>query len=171
MHGCFGPFGAWCYFLGPVVFVYRLARPQYAYDLSGSGARLYGGRWNPPGLACLYTCENRALAALEILVNTPEASLGSVYTLITLQISEGARLYHPDLAELPEHWQDYPCPVTTQNFGAAILRRPAYVGFFVPSVVMPYEFHLVFNVFHPDFTAAVRITNVQDWRVDGRLKG
>ena len=171
MYGYSGPFGAWCYFLGPVVFVYRLTREQYATDLSGSGARLYGGRWNPPGLACLYTCENRALAALELLVNTPEDSLGTVYTLITLQVSEVVRLYRPDLAELPEHWQDYPCPITTQNFGAALLHQPEYLGFFVPSVVMPYEYNLVFNVFHPDFSTAVQIAHVQDWRVDGRLKG
>ena len=170
MYGYFGPFGAWCYFLGLVVFVYRLTRPQYATDLSGTGARLYGGRWNPKGLACLYTCENRALAALEILVNTPEDSLVSTYALITLQITEGARLYRPSLTELPEHWLDYPFPITTQNFGAALLQSD-YLGFFLPSVVMPYEYNLVFNVFHPDFATAVRITNVQDWRVDGRLKG
>lgn len=36
--------------------LYRAINPKYATDpLSGEGARLYGGRFNPKGMAALYT--------------------------------------------------------------------------------------------------------------------
>lgn len=49
--------------------VYRIARDTYIEDFSGEGARLYGGRWNRPGLAVLYTSQARSLALLELLVH------------------------------------------------------------------------------------------------------
>lgn len=45
--------------------VYRIAKTKYIRDLSGTGARIYGGRWNKKGLGILYTSENRALATVE----------------------------------------------------------------------------------------------------------
>ena len=48
--------------------VYRLVRAERASEaLSGEGARLYGGRWNPPGAAVVYAAESRALAVLETM--------------------------------------------------------------------------------------------------------
>ncbi|MGN8157839.1 RES family NAD+ phosphorylase [Salinisphaera sp. SWV1] len=50
-------------------YVYRVAARQYARDLSGEGARLFGGRWTPPGYPAIYTAEHPALAGFEKLVN------------------------------------------------------------------------------------------------------
>ena len=54
--------------------VYRIADRKYKDDLSGTGAKLIGGRWNSPGLPALYTSEHASLATLEIIVhvNKPE---------------------------------------------------------------------------------------------------
>ncbi|MHB8148190.1 MAG: RES domain-containing protein, partial [Vulcanimicrobiaceae bacterium] len=41
------------------------ARKHEATALSGEGARLYGGRWNTPGVAALYASSSLALALLE----------------------------------------------------------------------------------------------------------
>jgi RES domain-containing protein len=49
--------------------LYRFAHRKFAKDLSGTGARLKGGRWNPPGIPVIYTSENISLALLEILAN------------------------------------------------------------------------------------------------------
>jgi len=44
--------------------VYRLVVAEYSEDLSGEGAKRDGGRWNPPGVAVIYTSENLPLAVL-----------------------------------------------------------------------------------------------------------
>lgn len=148
---------------------YRLAKPVYAQDLSGTGARLYGGRWNPAGVPCLYSSENRALAALEVLVHADEHTLKLPFKLITLNISEEHLIYKPALDELPSVWANYPFTQETQFFGQHLLNAQHYLGFYVPSVVMPYEYNLILNVLHPAFSASVCITEIVDWRLDGRL--
>jgi RES domain-containing protein len=50
--------------------VYRISGQRFANDLSGTGARLNGGRWNSVGLSLLYAASYRSLALLEILVHT-----------------------------------------------------------------------------------------------------
>lgn len=51
--------------------LYRIAQTAHIKDLSGTGARLYGGRWNEKGVGVVYTSESRALAILEYLVHVP----------------------------------------------------------------------------------------------------
>ncbi len=34
---------------------------------TGEGARIWGGRWNPPGVSVVYTSEHPALAILEVM--------------------------------------------------------------------------------------------------------
>ncbi len=49
--------------------VYRIAKTKYINDFSGSGARLYGGRWNHKGVGIIYTSGTRSLATVEYLVH------------------------------------------------------------------------------------------------------
>src|SRR5271165_4872491 len=50
--------------------VWRICRQVHAADaFSGEGARLYGGRWNSPGVRVVYTSTSLALAAIETFVN------------------------------------------------------------------------------------------------------
>ena len=55
--------------------IYRIAQQLYAEDISGNGAKLYGGRWNSEGLTALYTSFSRSLALLETLAHTPAKML------------------------------------------------------------------------------------------------
>ena len=50
--------------------VYRISNAAYNNDISGTGAKLMGSRWNSKGVPALYTSEFISLAVLEMLVNT-----------------------------------------------------------------------------------------------------
>jgi len=55
---------------------FRLVDEDYLESaFSGDGARLYGGRWNAPGVAMVYTAQSLSLAQLELLVHLLSASL------------------------------------------------------------------------------------------------
>ena len=56
--------------------------------MDGEGARLYGGRWNPPGIAAVYLAESRALAALEILVHAPREALALEWRVIPVDVPD-----------------------------------------------------------------------------------
>ena len=50
--------------------VYRITNSLYSNDITGTGAKLMGGRWNSKGVPLLYVSEHISLAVLEMLVNT-----------------------------------------------------------------------------------------------------
>jgi|GEM_PF-4679954 len=63
--------------------VYRIAQTKYAQDITGSGAKKYGGRWNRPGVAALYTSQQRSLCMLELLVHfNAQAAFKQDYSFI-----------------------------------------------------------------------------------------
>ena len=64
---------------------YRIVQEHWAAKaLDGEGARLYGGRWNLPGVAAVYLAESCALAALEVLVHAPREALLLEWVVIEL---------------------------------------------------------------------------------------
>jgi RES domain-containing protein len=81
--------------------VYRIATTRYSHDLTGIGARLYGGRWNQKGTAMLYTSKSRALAALEFLVHLPLSLAPSGLKIVTLQIPDETAIDEIPLSDLP----------------------------------------------------------------------
>lgn len=55
------------------VALWRIAATTAKYlatDMSGSGAKHTGGRWNPVGIAVTYTSENISLALLETIAHS-----------------------------------------------------------------------------------------------------
>ena len=72
-----------------------------AFD--GEGARLYGGRWNSPGVPMVYLAENRSLALLEILVHTGNEELLQSYVLFEVSY-DGRHVAELDASRLPARW-------------------------------------------------------------------
>ena len=68
--------------------VYRLTSGDHINDLSGTGSKLYGGRWNSVGLNATYTTENISLAVLEVLVHIKKYRLPLDYHLVTISIPD-----------------------------------------------------------------------------------
>jgi RES domain-containing protein len=65
---------------------YRLWSGRYRPD-SAEGTRLYGGRWNPPGVAVIYASSGPSLAALEVL--THYSRLPQDFILTEIDIPDG----------------------------------------------------------------------------------
>lgn len=124
---------------------YRIVQEKWsATALDGEGARRYGGRWNPPGVAAVYLAESRALAALEILVHAPREALMLSWVVIELEIPDSLI---EDLApeELPANWRLRPSSQAAQAFGSRWLRDSRNLALRLPSVVIPEEHSLLLN--------------------------
>ena len=70
--------------------IYRLSTSEFSDDLSGEGAKIYGGRWNPVGLPAAYISEFISLSILEILVRANKFTAPDTYTLLSIQIPENS---------------------------------------------------------------------------------
>jgi RES domain-containing protein len=146
--------------------VYRITDPQFADDLTGEGARLYGGRWNPKGIPLIYTAESVALAALEVLVrlNTPKQ-----YSRVTYELPDTATTEVLTLAELPPTWT-LPFPnIWLLEFGRTWAMEQRSLVLKVPSAVVQGEgWNYLLNSLHPE-SGAIRILDVAPFTFDPRL--
>ncbi len=149
--------------------VYRLAKAAHAADLSGMGAFLYGGRWNSPGVAVIYTSESRALTVLEVAVHTPLAIAPDGYQLIELEISiANLHIYTPE--KLRDSWNAIPPSAASQKIGDEFIEQGKFLLMKVPSAVVPGDYNLLINPSHKDMKM-VRIIRISDFTFDERLVG
>lgn len=114
---------------------------------SGEGARLFGGRWNPPGCSVVYLSEVLSLAALEVLVHEAERvpSGRFVYFEVSFPadwVCEVAR------EELDELWSKYPPKGKTLAIGRRWWENRESVMLRVPSILVPTEWNYLFNPLH-----------------------
>ena len=145
--------------------VYRIARERYADDLSGTGARMYGGRWNSKGIALLYTAESRALAAMELAVHIDLNDLPMDLMLISIRLPESAA---PQDVSTFEGWDQHPPGFETQVCGTHFVVEREYLSMRVPSVVVKGEYNILINPEHPDFREVV-IEDIEPFFFDERL--
>lgn len=119
-------------------YVYRVAHRRYAQDLTGEGARRFGGRWTPPGQPALYTAEHPALAGFEKLVHAGVAITASPldYRVVVLRIPN-------DSIDTVNH-----VPDDLRVMGIAWLTAGEYLALTVPSVVVPYASNVLINPRH-----------------------
>ncbi len=148
--------------------IYRISRTKRAKELTGEGARLNGGRWNSPGHSCLYAGENRALCALEYLVNNVLETAPWDLSMITIQIPDDGHLLL-EAKELPEDWNNPIASEHTQRFGTALLEKMQHLIIRVPSAVIPQEYNYLINPSHPAMKK-VSIEAVTPFSFDTRLR-
>ena len=124
---------------------YRIVQEHWAAKaLDGGGARLYGGRWNSPGIAAVYLAESRALAALEVLVHAPREALPLEWVVIELEVPDALISLAP-LSKLPPEWRLQPSSRNAQSFGTRWLQDDENLALLLPSVVIPEEQSLLVN--------------------------
>ena len=148
--------------------VYRISKAAYARDLSGSGARMYGARWNQKGTAILYTASSAALATVELLVHVDSNLQPSDLRLVYIEVPDSASSLTIDSESLPEDWRAFPAPAALAEIGTswAVSRRSLILR--VPSAVVVDDHNLLLNPAHPEF-AGVRIDKDTAYGFDERL--
>jgi RES domain-containing protein len=150
-----------------VTTVYRLVNARHTRDaVSGEGARLYGGRWNPPGFPVVYASQSRALAVLETFVHLVLEARQLHFLLYEITLPKSARLQE---YKGPESvWRKSGSPQITQEVGREWLAEGQTLALIVPSVIVPHETNFVVNVRHPEFTQ-LRTSKPEPFSLDYRL--
>lgn len=146
--------------------VYRISHEAFISDLEGIGARKYGGRWNPPGIACLYCSEHLSLAVLEKFVHAQGKDDMINLASISFRIPAASKLYSINANKLDPNWATN--IAYTQWLGKQILEDLSYAGFIVPSIIIPGEMNIVLNPASPSFKK-ITASSPAEFIVDQRL--
>lgn len=150
--------------------LYRITQQEFAEDLSGNGAKLFGGRWNSEGFFALYTSSSRSLALLETLAHTPAKMLEvKVYHLITLAVPDNLVTQKVAVKNLQNGWDAPDTRPFTKKIGDAFLTEKKYLMMQVPSVMMPEEMNYVINPMHTDMKQ-VKLVNKRRIDFDKRVR-
>jgi RES domain-containing protein len=110
-----------------------VVRRRYT-GLTGEGARLYGGRYNPPGIPAVYTSQSIALAVLEILVHVDKSEVPDDYVVMAIGFSGRKMSRRPGANLMGANQRDI------GSFQATFYPSPVLR---VPSVIVPREYNFV----------------------------
>jgi RES domain-containing protein len=143
-----------------------IQRADSAFD--GEGARLYGGRWNSPGRATIYTAGSRALAALEALVHLNASMTHMQYRLFEVQFPES--LVHTiEIQALHQALRSTTISAQTQSAGDTWLREANSPVLRIFSAIIPQEPNYLLNPQHPKFRRLM-IGEAEHFAFDPRLQ-
>ena len=139
-----------------------------ANDLSGTGAKITGGRWNSKGTPILYCATSIALATLETVYNLRGGSLPFNRYLVRIDLPKALWTARQTLHPLPGGWEAIPAGLTGRTVGDAWIASGASVLLVVPSVIVPDENNVLINPQHPD-SAGIVVTTSKRWICDPRF--
>ncbi len=151
--------------------VWRIAveAPTYAAnDLSGTGAKMTGGRWNSKGTPVLYCASNIALATLETVHYLRSGGLPFNRYLVRIDIPHDVWAARQVLDPLPGGWDAIPAGLSARIAGDEWIAKRASALLLVPSVIVPDEFNVLINPQHPD-AASLAATTLKRWFYDPRF--
>ena len=121
-----------------------------ATAFSGIGAELFGGRWNSPGFAVVYTSDSAPLAMLETLVHLDVADFLNDFIVFELTFSESL-VSCIDPAMLPRNWRQLRPLQFTQQLGDNWAAAGTSAVLKLPSAVILTGWNYLLNPAHPDF--------------------
>ena len=148
---------------------WRVVKDKHADTaFSGEGARVFGGRWNSPGVRMVYCSEHLSLATLEILVHTLPTRLRDKFRAFRIRFDE-VLLISLTQTKLPKGWDTQPPTTASQSVGDEWIKSGRSLAFAVPSVLVPLERTILINPAHPDF-GKIKIKDMGKFSLDPRLK-
>ncbi len=122
-----------------------------AHGFSGTGARLFGGRWNSKGVGVGYGSTTLSLAALEYLVHA-EPGLLSEVRLVACSVSwpDDLAVERVSARRLGTGWRETPPPAALAAIGDRWVAGGQSAILIVPSAIVPAETNVLVNPDHPD---------------------
>lgn len=145
---------------------YRIADRRHSI-FDGTGAQLYGGRWNSPGRPVIYAAETYAGALLEALVHAAIGRVPETLAWIEISIPESVTTETLAAAALPK-W-DSEDQRASRAFGDGWLVSGRSAVLLVPSLVTQgVEHNILLNPAHSEF-AAIAASRPAEVRWDRRL--
>ena len=152
--------------------VWRLALGRYR-EIDGEGARLYGGRWNSPGIPVVYAATHISLALLEQLVHLSPERLPERLRAFAIELPDDAAVEIPEPTSVSRD-----DPGAARRYGDAWAMSLRSAVLVVPSVLVPAalapgdiateERNVLLNPRHASATGW-RVAETS-FRVDPRLK-
>ena len=149
---------------------WRLTRAQFAEQLDGEGARLFGGRWNSHGRRALYTSSHLSLSVLEAYVHIPPelTDVLPILQAVRISIPDDAKTAHVSQEQLVTLLESEDPMGACQAMGDSWLDRNTELVLQVPSILVPEEMNLILNPAHPRMRE-VEINSSRAFRFDPRL--
>lgn len=135
---------------------------------SGESARLFGGRWNSPGVRAVYAALDPATAIVEVAVHKGFAALDTVaHVLTAFVIDDVSRIHVVTPDDVPNPNWLRPCAPSAgqQTFGDDLLARYPFVV--VPSAVSTHSWNLAFAAIDAGY--GYRLQAQERFALDPRL--
>lgn len=151
--------------------LWRIAVETPAYpasDLSGTGARITGGRWNSKGAPVVYCSTSIALATLETVHYLRGGGLPFNRYLVRIAIPDDVWDARQVLDPFPGGWDAIPAGLSGKRAGDGWIAAGKSALLLVPSVIVPDECNVLLNPRHAD-AAAVTASTVRRWIYDPRF--
>ena len=148
--------------------LFRISISEHISDISGTGAKIYGGRWNHAGYPAVYTSSGRSLAALEFLVHVPMALAPENLSIVEINIQENVKRESIKENLLPSSWRDYPAPEQLATIGTNWIKSKSSLLLDIPSAVVDKEVNTLINPLHPDMKH-VNVAIVEKFSFDSRF--
>lgn len=146
--------------------VYRITNEAYRNDISGTGAALFGSRWNSKGIHLLYTSHSISLSILESLVHLKQNQIPPFQYLLHIQLPDEKSIAEISFKKIKNGWQKdlgY-----TQWIGDQFIQNKQNLFLKVPSVIVPQESNVLLNPLHNEYKA-VKIIASELLELDKRL--
>ena len=149
--------------------LFRIAPKKFGADLSGTGARLFGGRWTPKGVPAVYASESAPLAALEVLVHQPVDLAPGLLVLLEIELPDGLEIEAVELSRLDKDWNAYPYRRSTVRVGEEWAKRNKAVALKVPSAIIPYGkgWNFILNPANPEFSR-IKVIGLEQFSFERR---
>ncbi len=136
--------------------------------MDGTGAKLYGGRFNPIGVPAVYCCSNPSLPYLECLAaNLKSTTWPLFYQTLFYLDDHGLDIKEYAADSLPAGWNDERHNSKVQNWSARVLANKDVI--ILPSRVNPLDRTVILNPSRINIEVRIEIIDVQKMVFDKRL--